>query len=337
MKEVNLISKVHTSKLIFLVLIVFSCFAFYTYQTIHKPESVHEDIGIESSEERPHFSVSWMGYVPSYDDQYPEYYICINNLVDSTLQMQIALEIKNQEDSAYFFVVDQYSAPPIGWTILPMALGQIDIDETYQFVYNKAYRDKPSSIPGGRLTETISLVVKAYYDAGYTNLYSQDDFTVTFNFLDYESAIWNIVYNDDFDDGTTQGWTYTQITYTALIGVSGTYYRTFPNSLRLYHYCSGGGGAAFKKTFTVGLVSEAYLICSIKSPIWHGLSNHGIKINGVTYFKCDIEPVDNSWYQFTIPLKIGETNIVEIFVLGGPTPEGYFYAYLDDVYVIIKP
>ena len=45
-----------------------------------------------------HFSVRWMGFSPyDYSNEYPEYYICINNLADDVLQMsdlQEASEIR---------------------------------------------------------------------------------------------------------------------------------------------------------------------------------------------------------------------------------------------------
>ena len=44
-----------------------------------------------------HFSVRWMGFFPTYNSAYPDYYICINDLLPATLTMNIALQIKNQE------------------------------------------------------------------------------------------------------------------------------------------------------------------------------------------------------------------------------------------------
>jgi len=238
-----------------------------------------------------HFSVRWMGFVPDYSDQYPDYYICINNLKDATLTMNIALQIKNQEDSGYYFTVEKYSELPAGWTVPTMYVGLINKDETKSFTYS-AYRTKPASIPSGRLTESINLVVKAYYDASYTNLYSQDNFTATFHFIDRTSSVWTILYNDNFDDGTVQGWGYGGGPGTSL-GVSNDYYRSYSYSLRLI--ANGWDQAWYVKTFNVPTTyQEAYLIFSLRSNSW---GNMQIRLDGVTYFKPDVGPSANVWYQ----------------------------------------
>ena len=304
-----------------------------------------EEIGQRHAptEDSNHFSVQWMGFAPSdYSSEYPEYYICINNLNDDPLKMQIALQIKNQEYSAYYFKVEQFVAPPAGWSILPMAVGIIGVDETVQFVYDNVFRSRPASIPAGRLTESISLTVQAYYDPGYSNLYSQDDFMVTFNFLDYTSPEWTVMYNDDFDDGQTSDWTYKKEGFSAYadLTTSDTFYRSFQYSLRLHGYIVGSGSnywvrACYQKSFDIGLASEVYLVYSLRSENWESHTLYGVKINGVTYFRCDVTPEANVWYQFAIKLKAAELNTVEIWTLH-KTYSLEFYSYLDDVYVIAR-
>jgi len=302
-------------------------------------ESKDETTRLESN----HFSVTWMGFSPTdYSSDYPEYYICINNLKDDPLTMQIALQIKNQEDSAYYFKVDQFSSPPAGWSILPMAVGLIDVDETLQFAYKNVFRSRPASISEGRLTESINLVVQAYYDPGYTSLYSQDDFTVVFNFLDLTSANWAMLYHDDFDDGTTQGWVAHRVDSNggAEVGVSDTYYRSFQYSLRLRTFTSGGynywSRAAYRKTFDIGVGSEVYLIYSLRSDNWNAYSDSGVQINGTTYFKSDVTPATNTWYQFAVKLKPAQLNQVDIWVAYVYGSNQNAYAYLEDVYIIAK-
>jgi len=150
-----------------------------------------------------HFSVRWMGFVPlTYSDQYPEYYVCINDLACETLYLPIALKLVNQENSSFYFRVVQNQTTPAGWTLATNTLGLINKDETRLFTYS-ALRTKPASIPEGRLTETISLAVQAYYDELYTNFYSEDSFAVTYNFLDRTAGVWTTLDTDNFDDGTT--------------------------------------------------------------------------------------------------------------------------------------
>jgi len=305
-----------------------------------------------------HFSVVWMGFAPpDYSSEYPEYYICINNLKDDPLRMQIALQIKNQESSPFYFKIDKYGSPPSGWTILPGIVGKVDVDETKQFVFDNIFRSRPASIPEGRLTESITLVVQAYYDPYYTNLYSEDYFSITFNFLDYTSSQWAILYHDDFDDGQKQGWSVIyegwgkfSDHYGASISTTDLYYRSFQFSLQLYTWAKfftdisgwyySWARAAYTKSFNIGAVSEAYLIFSLRSENWDAHMLYGIKINGVTYYKCDVTPSPNVWYQFAIKLKPCEVNTVQIWVAGAyssPTkPQVNIYSYLDDVYVIAR-
>lgn len=298
-----------------------------------------------ANEASNHFSVQWMGFAPTdYGSDYPEYYICINNLKDDPLTMQIALQIKNQEDSGYYFKIDQFAVPPSGWSVLPMAVGFVDVDQTKQFVYDNVFRSRPTSIAQGRLTESISLVVQAYYDPGCTNLYSQDDFTVTFNFLDLTSLAWTTLYHDDFDDGTTQGWSSVlegSRNYGDGIVASDTYYRSFQYSLRLYTYtryntygswCRTG----YQKSFDIGLTSEVYLIYSLRSENWVAHDERGVQINGITYFKSDVTPEANIWYQFAVKLKPAEANQVTIWMTYLGNVNADVYSYLDDVYVIAK-
>jgi hypothetical protein len=185
---------------------------------------------------------------------------------------------------------------------------------------------KPASpISGGRLSETIDLVVKAYYDSGYSNLYSQDDFPVSFHFIDRTTADWTLLYNNNFDDGTVQGWT--SSLGSSYVSVSTTYYRSYPYSLRT----GGGSETAFRKSFTVGAFSEAYLIYAMRFGLTSGSVTPRILFDGTEYFRPDVQPTINVWYQFIVPLPSGKTTDVQMY---GAYQSAY--AYLDNVYVIAK-
>lgn len=297
--------------------------------------TIGDECYVSSVDNQNHFSVRWMGFSPSYSNKYPEYHICINNLKSDILAMSIALQIKNQEDSGYYFKIEKHTEPPAGWTIPSMTIGYVDKDETKTFTYSVS-RIKPTTIPEGLITENISLVVKAYYDPSLTDLYSQDSFNVTFNFIDRLASVWTTIYHDNFDDGTTQGWS--GIGHYPRISVSNTYYRSFKYSLRVNsEYTNHGKEVGFSKTFTIGSgVQKAYLIYSIRSDLW---GSARIEFDGVSYFQPDVQPQDNVWYQFTIPLPVSEvpgmskTTTVGIWAL--LADYGNSFAYLDDVYVIV--
>lgn len=275
-----------------------------------------------------HFSVRWMGFAPTYSSQYPEYYVCINNLANDPMILQIALQIKNQENRSFYFRIGADGTPPEGWSLPQYDIGLINKDETKTFTYS-AFRTNPSSISQGRLTETISLVVKAFYDSSYIQLYSQDSFSVIYNFLDRTAPAWTTVYYDNFDDGQTHQWSSVYTISGAELIASTDYYRSFQYSLRLK---AGNGEAGYKKSFDIaGTFSEAYVIYSVRSTSW---TTKGVELDGVKYFEQDVAPSTNTWYQVAVKLPTGRITEVKIWTLAAPG--GWCYSYLDDVYVVAK-
>jgi hypothetical protein len=269
-----------------------------------------------------HFSVRWMGYVPTYSNQTPDYYICINNLASDPMTLQIALQIKNQENQSFYFKMDQNQAPPSGWSVPPYTIGLINKDQTLAFTYS-ASRTNPGSISQGRLTETINLIVKAYYDSLYTQFYSSDSFPVTFNFLDRTATVWANLYYDNFDDGGIHQW--------SGLGAAATtdYYRSFQFSLKFQTGYGVNYGAS--KSFDIsGSFTEAYLIFAVRSGAW---SSPGINLNGVCVYQPDVAPSANTWYQFAIKLPTAQITQVNIYP---KIDTGYVYAYIDDTYVIAR-
>lgn len=262
-----------------------------------------------------HFSVVWMGFMPlnpSYPNQYPDYIICINNVLSDPLVMNIALQIKNQEDKGYYFKIGPYGSQPSGWSLPNVPLGFVDVDQTLTFAYQPT-RIKPTSIAGGVLTESINILVSAYFDSGLTNLYSEDNFTVTFKFIDRLSNAWSTIYYDNFDDGTSQDW------IASSKSVSTDYYRSFPYSLKFASY-------AYKSFSVAAGYSEAYLIFSLRTG---NSPNFNIQFDGVTYFCPDVTVGSNTWYQFAIPVPIGQSTTIKLDGLSA-------YSYLDEIYLIAK-
>jgi len=323
----------------------------------------------------PRFSIRWMSLSPTdHNNSHPEYTIAFDNLTDNQLKIRTAFQIKNQEPRGYYFLIDGHSAPA-GWTFAPHQIGYISNDETKTFVYENITRTLPSPIPQGRLTETITIVIKTFYNDSYTGLYKKNNLDVTFNFLDLTSAAWTILYHDNFDDGTTNNWESTgegggdwNSSNAGSVSTSADYYTSFQYSLRLdasamcvgvrnwefdivypdsdahswvghWVYPTAWVRAAFRKTFAVGDVAEAYLLFSIKSENYEAFNQYGIKINGTTVFMSDVTPQADYWHQFAIPLSRNSVNTVDIWVqkaerIGTGTTDKY--AYLDDVYLITK-
>lgn len=264
-------------------------------------------------------SVKWKGFYGTYDNTYPDYYICINGLKENTLTMNMALKIVNQENRPFYFRIEQYQSPPVGWTIDPMDIGLIGTDQTLNFTYSGVKRDRPTSISGGLMMENVNLVVEAYYDSGYTSLYSQDNFLVRFNFIDRSSPVWITLYYDHFDNYlTTDGWSGVNA------GYSETYYRSYSGSFKFAYY----GSPWASKNFTVTGYSEAYLIFSLRKT--SGTSGPEIAFDGATEYKLDVDAPADLWHQYTVRFPTGKTTALNINMTSGGD------AYLDDVYIITK-
>ena len=148
--------------LVVIVVVVVSVFAWQS--SVIQFSGVGDNNNSENegaSVKQGHFSVKWLGFRPDYSNETPDYYICINNLIDDVLTMHVALRIQNFENSSYYFMIEPYGSLPANWSAVPYYLGLIEVDETRDFYYNLS-RVKPESIPEGSITETVDLVVKAY-------------------------------------------------------------------------------------------------------------------------------------------------------------------------------
>ena len=262
------------------------------------------------SSETGHFSVVWKGFKPTYSDQFPDYYICINNLKDESLQMYIQIKIENYENVSLYFMMDNYTAPPTGWYIGPQYFGLVAITNPIAtFTYSNINRTKPATIPQGSLHESVGLVVKAYLDSGYTLFYSQDNFTAKFHFVDITSTAWSKLVYNNFDDGTAQGWSYGQVHWWQ-------YYRSWPCSYAQYNN-------VFKNWDLIGNYTEAYLVAAVYTYAY----GPTIYLDDQLCFQPDTTTYGGyAWHQIAIPLPLNKVTKAQFSGI----------QYLDDVYVVAK-
>jgi hypothetical protein len=283
-----------------------------------------------------HFSVRWLGFIPDYySDEYPDYYICINDLKEDVLTMHVAMKIENYENSSYYFSVEPSTSPPAGWTIATYQIGDIWIDEARTFVYSNINRSKPDVIPEGRKTESIELAIRAYRDPSYTDLYSQDNFIVNFHFIDKTSPEWTILSYENGEEAPFQGWAH----YLGPSVASYKKYRSWPNSLEFFN------GGAWKWFNTTGDFTEAYLILPIYLARYQLVP--GILYNGSPFpnwpaqfwrevFRSDIEKnwEDSAWYSFTFPIPVNK--VTQVYISQRFLSPPAEYIYIDEVYLIAK-
>jgi len=271
---------------------------------VNRPNAVTEVKG-------SHFSVVWKGFKPTYSDAFPDYYICINNLKDSSLRMYVQLMIENYENVSLYFMIDKYTEPQAGWFVGPQPFGLVTItDPIKTFTYSNLNRTKPVAIPQGTLHESVKLVVKAYYDAGYTQFYSQANFTVNFHFIDVTSPAWTRLEYYNFDDGTSQGWWGANVHWWQ-------YYRSWPCSITPAWYSNIG-----RTLDMIGNYTEAYLVAAVyTSP-----PSINIYLDSTLSFQSDVPSGTYTWHQIAIPLPLNKvTNVMFTGI-----------SVLDDAYVLAK-
>jgi hypothetical protein len=273
-----------------------------------------------------HFSVIYRGFVPdTYNASIPDYYMCINDLAGDTMTMKLYMEVKNQESTAYYIKTNHAGGyHPPGWSFSQENstggnMIYVGVDQTKYF-HIVLTRDRPSSIPEGRITETLNLTVQAFYDKDYQNFYDEDFFNATFHFIDRTAPVWTVLCYNNFDDATTQGWT---AGYQS--GVSTTLYRSYRYSFYATYYQSPSYAVAMKTFNVPETFNEAYLIFASYGL---GYSATQIRLNGTIYFKPDEPRKYNEWYQFTVPIFIGSTSV--------RIEHQSWVIRIDDVYVIAR-
>jgi hypothetical protein len=256
---------------------------------------------------KTHFSVIWTGFKPTYSDEYPDYYVCVNNLKDASLKMYVQLKIENYENVSLYFMINQYTTPPADWFVGPQYFGLVLITNPIAyFTYSNLNRTKPASITGGSLHESVEVVVQAYYDEGYTQFYSQDNFTINFHFIDVTSPAWTRLEYYNFDDQTTQGWSGSLHKW--------QYYRSWP--------CSLTGSSIYRNFDLIGNYTEAYFVAAV----WQYAHSPRVYLDDVLCFMSEMPPSSAAWHQIAIPLPLNKVIKVQVSSV----------SYLDDAYILAK-
>lgn len=114
-----------------------------------------------------------------------------------------------------------------GWNSNSVELGALTTGtNNYYNLDNFLSRTKPASAT----TETITLTLKGYSDAGYTTEVYSFSRTVTVIFIKSDDGSWTTDYDNNFDDGTVQDWAQ-YLGWAADFGVKTDYVLSAPYSL----------------------------------------------------------------------------------------------------------
>ena len=132
----------------------------------------------------------------------PDIYFDVNDLPDP-FTINIPLGITNNENSTLYFKATLVN-PSSDWSDYDQQLGSVDSGASSYFIYTLK-RAQPT-LTDGEYDETITLKIEAYTDDTYSTLYGSKTVDITIHFFDHSDPSWTVLYHDDFDDGTTQGW-----------------------------------------------------------------------------------------------------------------------------------
>ena len=124
------------------------------------------------------------------------------DIVDLPDPVQLGLTIRayNYDDVALYF---QVTALCNGWTFGTVDLGSVGSGASiYRNLDQFGSRAKPTS----EREEIIKLILKAYTDAGYSDLKWTYERNVDVVFIKSDDPSYTVDVLNDFDDGTAQGW-----------------------------------------------------------------------------------------------------------------------------------
>jgi len=197
----------------------------------------------------------------------------IANLPDPTT-LGITIRYFNYDDVGLYM---QITGSGTGYTFTPANLGLLGTGaNAYKNLDNFASRTKPTvaQLPNGEMSENITLTLKGYTDAGYTNLKWTFNRVVTVIWINSTDASFTVNEVDNFDDGTVQGWAVVNESQSISLSVAPQtdYVLSPPYSLRVTEGSSNIGSPCqnfqtryrLYKSFTTPNKDKVYAVMDIR-------------------------------------------------------------------------
>lgn len=242
-----------------------------------------------------------------------------------------------------------------GWSGSTVNLGSLASGlDAYANLDNFMSRTRPAAA----VTETITFTLKGYTDAGYSSLAYTFARDVTMVFIKSDDGSWTTDFSDNFDDGTVDGWNYTQdyppggpislavatdyvlsAAYSLKLIASGTHSGTDPFEFK----------SKFRKQFTTPNRTTVYAIINLRtSAVAAGNYPKNIQVLedaailimigrpydavGAAYF------TDSKWIRIVVPLTPNATKTIyiqtdKLLVISGVFSDS---KWMDDFKIISK-
>lgn len=268
-----------------------------------------------------------------------------------TVKLGITVRAFNHDDVGLYF---QVTAECSGWTFETENLGLVGTGtDIYKNLDEFGSRAKPAS----ETEQIIKLILKAYTDAGYSDLKWTYERNVTIVFIKSDDPSYTVDELDNFDDGTVQGWSASNEQGNdagyPTCEVASDYVLSAPYSLLMTQsYCVLGVGqkrGRLYKSFITPNKDRVYAILDIRSTINGGYQrNLKIQQDGtiLIYLGRPYDEVNlydyffkDKWGRMVVPLPKNTTIEIRIVheVYASSSCATYLgKVWLDDFKIISK-
>lgn len=194
--------------------------------------------------------------------------------------------------------------------------------------------------PTVRTTDSLTMRIQAYEDAGYTILYGQQDLSLQHHLFDHNAL--TLVDHDDFDAGSTEGWSVWQTAWDRYCEVNPTHYLTAPYSCA--YRCSGSLGgynfwAGIRKNFGIGAVTRAFLVIHLKRILTGDTQDLSTRlyVAGTLKVPEKVMPPVANWYRLCHFMTPNQTNEVRIQIWHNRTARYRTVEFfIDEVWVVTE-
>jgi len=282
--------------------------------------------------------------------------IYVDRIEFGTTAWKPRVKVTNNEGQLLYFQLKPRpgAVQPPRYTINTTNLGPVSNGAVVEFTNYDGIQCLEANAPGGgdipsgsTLPETCYLRLEAYttdpslpdpISFGYADL----DITITW--IDSSSGGWTVVADNDFDDGTVQGWSARWVLISGVGSslsdiVDGSVYRSPPYSYlakMTYNTGSMEGYLGQYKNFTIGSITRAFAVLYFRTSTGTGTYYSTQARVGGTVTHQFARPTDATWFKVVVPLPLNATSELELrhHILTGGMAGMVWAANLDSVKVL---
>jgi len=262
------------------------------------------------------------------------------------LKLGIDIRIYNYDDVGLYMRIDGYNA---AWTCGTVNCGLVASGANLlQWLDQWASRAKPAAAT----TEVITIRLRAYTDAGYSNLKWTYTRSITVVMIKSDDGSWTQDILNNFDDGTLQGWSKALLEGSNgdVNGISADFCLSSPYSFRADTRQVGGGVRhQFQKAITTPNKNNVFAIINVRFSDAHqpgnvGLKNFQVLYNstlllfvGLAYAGNAAETLPNNrWFRVIVPLPRNTSLTLKLHCYGYSLANWDMRTWIDDFMLISK-